>query len=125
MENRNEICADSPALDRELLDELLESYGLELIVELRDSLRQEAAEDFAGLTAAVAERDAVEASRRLHSVRGAALNLGCAGFGELAQLLEKSSKEGTVPSQADLAALFGVFDASMAELDALSAPAAA
>ncbi|GMG83187.1 hypothetical protein LNKW23_24000 [Paralimibaculum aggregatum] len=112
-------------LDRELIGELVESYGVELVGELSASLRAEAAEDLARLDAAIAGGDVAEAARRLHSVRGAALNLGCLGFARCAQHWEKAAEAGRLPGLEERCMLGALLEVSLAELERVTALAAA
>jgi len=69
----------------------------------------------------LAQGDRVEATRRAHSVKGNAMNLGCTALATAAQALESALKSGAADVDDELAAAaaaFAVVQASVATLRA-------
>ncbi len=100
-------------LDGDHLSELSEDYGPELIRDLVESLRDEAEADFETLAASARAGDGAVAAARLHALRGAALNLGCVGFGAAAHHLEAAAGAGRLPAPEEVAALEALLAASL------------
>lgn len=113
------------ALDQGLLAEMIDCYGAGIIGELVESLRGEAAEGFEALMDAADVIDAALAGRVLHGLRGAALALGCCGFGEAALGLEEAARAGRAPDRAAIAGLAELLAESFAELDRIAGRQAA
>ncbi|MEO0823118.1 MAG: Hpt domain-containing protein, partial [Pseudomonadota bacterium] len=74
-----------PEVDPDLVAELVESFGAEFLVELRESACAEAPDQFDDLTKAVAEVDPVAGERALHALKGTASSLGLLAFAEAAE----------------------------------------
>jgi HPt (histidine-containing phosphotransfer) domain-containing protein len=103
-------------LDPAMVAEMIETCGAELLLELAESLQAEGAEILADLARSSEAGDARAAARLLHSVRGAALGVGCAAFGAAAQEHETAALAGVVPARAAIEGLGSLLALSVADL---------
>jgi len=84
-----------PLLDRETYDDLVESLGKDSVRSLLGSFRRSAPEQIAAIKAALQNDQTAEAARIVHSMRGAASNLGFMRLNAALKSLESSCKEGS------------------------------
>ncbi len=115
------------ALDADLIAEMIESCGVELIAELTEALRADAEADFAALASAARRGDgaAEEAARALHRLRGAALNLGCVGFAAAVERHEAAAKAGRAPDAESVMRLARLLETALAAVEGLKSHLAA
>jgi HPt (histidine-containing phosphotransfer) domain-containing protein len=107
-------------LDTEFVAEMVGTYGPEMMEELAASLGEEAGELLAALSRAASAGDAIEAARLLHSLRGAALGVGCAALGAEVGELEQRARAGRVPPAAALSEIAERLETSLEALRRLS-----
>ncbi len=105
-----------PTLDREIIAELCEDYGAEILAELAGTLQAEGEAGLAALRGAAGAGDRVEAAARLHALRGAALAVGCAAVGAEAHRLERLAVTDRPPSLAEIDGLAALMATALAAL---------
>ncbi|MEM9145902.1 MAG: Hpt domain-containing protein [Pseudomonadota bacterium] len=111
-----------PILDHEMVGELVEDYGADMLDELRMSLKSEGTQLVDALMVDAQESNAQDAAAHLHAIRGAGLSVGCATLGAFCQRLEVAAKGGVAPSADDVAELSSLLEQSVVALgEAVSA----
>ena len=110
---------EAPLLDRETYDDLVESLGKESVRSLLGSFRNSAPEQMAGLKAALAQSRHSDAARAVHSLRGAAGNLGFARLDRCLRQLEPACKEESAEAVALADQAENILILSLAEMKTL------
>ncbi len=91
-------------IDRVVFEELKQEVGLDFVIELVDTYREETPALIAQLQQAVAANDADGVRRAAHAIKSSSNNFGALHLGSLAQEIETLGKEGRLAGIAQKAA---------------------
>jgi PAS domain S-box-containing protein len=105
-----------PLIDQETYDELLESLGKEAVRSLLNSFRKSAPSQMAGVLTALKDDSPQEAARIVHSLRGAASNLGFMRLDVCLKQLEPACKDNSEQAVPLAEEAIELLKASLAEI---------